>query len=259
MTNRNTQQVIRSLVREILAEQDSDGSASVGSTPGLYKGQGGDTDFVFQMSDFSDMKFPTPEFKEEKKEVSGEELLGVAQAVKSSDVAADPAKYGINPAIFTPNGGRPGTCASCTHPITKVKKAHNGVDISPAGITSGAEVLAVATGEVTYVNSRVTVDSTGDVSTNPGAVTGAAGNEVHIFIREQNVKVKYFHLEAVTVANGASVKPGQPIGRVGSTGGSTAPHLHFEVYKGTKLEEPADYLNNPGYGWIFPVALLPGS
>jgi murein DD-endopeptidase MepM/ murein hydrolase activator NlpD len=259
MTNRITQQVIRSLIREILAEQDSGGSSSAGSTPGLYKGQGGATDFVFQMSDFSNMTFPTPEFKEEKKEVSGEELIGVAQAVKAADVAAAPAKYGINQAIFTPNGGRPGTCNSCLHPIHNDHREHSGVDISPTGITAGAEALAVASGTVRLVDSNTRVDSTGEVITTPGAGAGGSGNEVHIYITSEQVTVKYFHLEAVTVSQGDAVTPGKPIGRVGATGIGTGPHLHFEVWKGKDRMEPANYLKNPAYNWIFPVALLPGS
>ena len=55
---------------------------------------------------------------------------------------------------------------------------------------------------------------------------------------------RYGHLSAFNVEVGDSVKKGQLIGRVGSTGNSTGPHLHFEIIRG------ADHRN--------PFGLLPG-
>ncbi|HSB62260.1 MAG TPA: M23 family metallopeptidase [Vicinamibacteria bacterium] len=55
----------------------------------------------------------------------------------------------------------------------------------------------------------------------------------------------YFHLHEVTVAPGAGVTRGQPIGTVGASGRATGPHLHFGVQLGGARVEPASLLGLP--------------
>ncbi|GBF35468.1 membrane proteins related to metalloendopeptidases [Desulfocucumis palustris] len=126
-----------------------------------------------------------------------------------------PAKYFT---ITSPFGKR-------IHPITKTEKPHNGIDI---GAPSGAPVYSAWEGVVMWAGKK-----------------GGYGNCV--MIDHGDVKTLYGHLSLITVAKDAHVKGGDKIGLVGSTGLSTGPHLHFEVFKvegGTvKYEDPMRYIN----------------
>ena len=86
---------------------------------------------------------------------------------------------------------------------------HAGVDFrAPAG----APVVAAARGRVAFGGFR------------PG------GHGVTVVLAHgRGVRTLYAHLSAASVAVGARVARGAPIGRVGATGNSTGPHLHFEV------------------------------
>ena len=107
------------------------------------------------------------------------------------------------------------------HPESKKKKHHFGVDfIAP----KGTDVLATADGtvEVAVYEKRY-------------------GN--HIIIRHDSIyQTLYAHLSEMEVSEGAEVKKGTVIGKVGSTGKSTGPHLHYEVIKNGKRKDPAKYI-----------------
>ena len=78
------------------------------------------------------------------------------------------------------------------------------------------------------------------VSSIIGTVTVATYNQYngnYIEVTNGDVVTKYLHLSKITVKKGKSVKAGEKIGEVGSTGLSTGPHLHFEVlYKNSKID-----------------------
>ncbi len=99
---------------------------------------------------------------------------------------------------------------------------HSGVDISCAGIY-GRTVVAADSGTATVKRS-------------------AGGYGLHIIISHGNgYSTCYAHLSAVTISSGATVAKGQAIGRVGSTGASTGPHLHFEIRKNNQANNPMNY------------------
>ena len=96
------------------------------------------------------------------------------------------------------------------HPILKKKRPHNGTDF---GAKTGTPVRSVSDGVVTYAGRN-----------------GGHGNFVKI--KHQNpYQTSYSHLSKISVKKGQKVKKGQVIGKVGSTGASTGPHLHYQVWK----------------------------
>lgn len=103
-------------------------------------------------------------------------------------------------------------------------KYHYGIDITGSNIY-GKKIVAAESG--TVVKARV--DS-------------AYG--YYILINHGNGKLtRYCHCSKLIVKEGQYVNRGQKIAEVGSTGNSTGPHLHFEVYINNKRENPRKYLN----------------
>ena len=69
---------------------------------------------------------------------------------------------------------------------------------------------------------------------------GGYGNKV-VIDHNNGMKTVYAHLSSISVSVGQTVPKGSKIGIMGSTGNSTGIHLHFEVYKNGKLQNPLDY------------------
>ena len=62
--------------------------------------------------------------------------------------------------------------------------------------------------------------------------------------------IRYVHLSSVSVTIGSSVSAGTPIGESGNTGCSTAPHLHFQVYRlVTRSTGAQEWVDVDPYGW----------
>ena len=110
-----------------------------------------------------------------------------------------------------------------THPITGVYKLHTGVDIrAPLGAT----FIAANDGIVTKAGYN-----------------GAYGNMV-IIDHGGGVSTLYAHGSEILVQVGQTVKRGDPVLKVGSTGYSTGPHAHFEVRLNGVVTNPMPYITN---------------
>lgn len=106
-------------------------------------------------------------------------------------------------------------------PFTGEKKRHQGLDLSAP---AGTPVTAPASGVVEFA---------GSVAANDDHARALLGNHVMVRHGDTGYVTLYAHLEKVTVKTGQAVKPGQQLGTVGSTGRSTAPHLHYQVMRGS--------------------------
>ncbi len=105
------------------------------------------------------------------------------------------------------------------HPLLKVNLPHTGVDFAAE---RGTPVRAVGDGVITLAGWN-----------------GNYGKAIDIQ-HDSTYTSRYAHLNgfAEGIHNGSSVRKGQVIGYVGSTGRSTGPHLHFELYKDQQYVDP---------------------
>lgn len=106
------------------------------------------------------------------------------------------------------------------HPIFHTRRMHAGVDI---GGPTGQEVFAAAAGTVLTAGTRSGYGTTIIVDHGGGLTT------------------VYAHLSALDVSAGDVVTQTEVIGKVGSTGNSTGPHLHFEVRAGGVPRDPMEW------------------
>jgi murein DD-endopeptidase MepM/ murein hydrolase activator NlpD len=107
------------------------------------------------------------------------------------------------------------------HPILHLARPHEGIDVSAP---MNAEIEAPASGIVTKVEWVEGYGNMLTVDHGYGLVT------------------RYAHCSKILVARGQRVKRGQVIARVGSTGLSTGPHLHYEVWVNGKPADPIKYV-----------------
>lgn len=107
------------------------------------------------------------------------------------------------------------------HPILKVEQFHNGLDMAAP---LGSPILAAYDGEVVAASYSATM-----------------GNYIMIDHGDGLITI-YMHASSVSVSQGQMVARGEQIGKVGSTGRSTGPHLHFSVRKDGSYVSPWNYL-----------------
>lgn len=162
-----------------------------------------------------------------KDDASGGKRIANARAIM--EVANNPGNPNgvglVNPvpgAVITSGFGKR------TAPETKTghgSSNHRGLDF--AGVNEGTPILAAGGGTVTFTGKA-----------------GSAGNMV-VIDHGGGIVTRYMHMQdgSISVRNGVQVNQEQMIGRVGSTGNSSGPHLHFEVLRNGKQENPRSYLN----------------
>lgn len=107
------------------------------------------------------------------------------------------------------------------HPISRTRRMHTGIDIANG---TGTNIAASQNGKVTFAGYQ-----------------GSYGKL--IIVRHANgMETAYAHLSRISVSVGDTVTQGQSIGKMGSTGGSTGSHLHFEIRKNGTAVDPMNYL-----------------
>lgn len=108
------------------------------------------------------------------------------------------------------------------HPILKRKVLHRGIDFVSK---PNSDILAVASGVVSWAGKR-----------------GGYGNLVEIN-HGDGYSTRYAHNNKVLVAVGDLVNKGDVVAEMGSTGKSTGTHVHFEVWRNGRPENPITYLS----------------
>jgi murein DD-endopeptidase MepM/ murein hydrolase activator NlpD len=115
------------------------------------------------------------------------------------------------------NGGVSSGFGMRRHPILGYKRMHSGLDFK-AGY--GAPIFAATNGVVAYAGRK-----------------GGYGNFVQIN-HGGGIATGYAHMSRIAASPGQRVRQGQIIGYVGSTGLSTGPHLHYELYRDGRPVNP---------------------
>ena len=120
--------------------------------------------------------------------------------------------------LFAPVSGRlTSRYGMRMHPVLGYARLHAGIDY---GAAWGSPIVAVSDGTVSYAGRR-----------------GGHGNYVRLE-HGGGMGTGYAHMSRIAVGYGSAVRAGQVIGYVGSTGLSTGPHLHYEVYRGGRTVDP---------------------
>lgn len=147
---------------------------------------------------------------------SSEEAMGGGDESNDSETDQDVIYIKKNGSFIKPISGRITSGYGPRTPTDIVSANHAGVDI---GANTGADIVASMEGKVEVVSSQ-----------------GDYGN--HLKITNGEISTLYAHCSKIVVNEGDSIKQGQKIAEVGSTGRATGPHLHFEIRRNNKTVDP---------------------
>ncbi len=125
--------------------------------------------------------------------------------------------------FIMPTTGRIGSAfGPRVHPIFGTVRQHTGVDI---GASSGNPIWASKDGRVIFAGWK-----------------GGYGNTVVMVHGDGTVTTLYAHMSVIQASVGDMVDQGEVVGKIGSTGFSTGPHLHFEVRVNGTPKDPVAFL-----------------
>lgn len=160
------------------------------------------------------------------------------KVIDQADAAMESLRRSLSGSLSTSSGGRayvggeftwptPSCYYITSHfsprrknPVSGVYKRHTGTDI---GAAYGASIVAANSGTVTLAGWNSGYGNCVVIDHGGGRAT------------------LYAHMSSIGVSKGQSVKKGQQIGLVGSTGNSTGPHLHFEILINGAAVDPMQY------------------
>jgi len=132
--------------------------------------------------------------------------------------------FASTPNIFPVQGWISSGYGPRTNPFTKKREIHRAIDIVAPW---GTEVRASAQGKVVFAGWKDGYGLMVRINDGYGYYT------------------VYGHLSRILVKQGQWIKKGEVVGRVGSTGQSTGPHLHFEVWSKGKTVNPLELMVEP--------------
>lgn len=120
---------------------------------------------------------------------------------------------------------RPGdrVCMTSPYGVRRGKRVHKGIDIRAP---LGSPIMAFKSGVVTRAGYNRTYGYVVDIQQDDGLLA------------------RYAHMSQILTHKGARVTKGLRIGRIGSTGRSTGPHLHFELLRDNRQTNPMVFLNS---------------
>lgn len=130
-------------------------------------------------------------------------------------------KLASSPAVWPTKGWLTSRFGTRISPFTGKRHFHSGIDIAGA---SGTDVIATARGKVKFVGRK-----------------GPLGKTV-IIDHGYGVRTHYGHSQENLVKRGEQVERGQVIAKLGNTGRSTGPHVHYTVEVKGKAVNPLDYI-----------------
>ncbi len=142
-----------------------------------------------------------------------------------------PKAYGVETAAAGSTKGSgtlgwPSTSGYISSPMgTRNGRPHKGIDIARTDRSTSPSILAADSGTVVTI----------------GDASDGYGNKI-IIDHGNGMRTLYAHLANISVRAGQSVKKGQTLGVMGTTGRSTGIHLHFEVHVNGSVQNPMRYL-----------------
>lgn len=153
---------------------------------------------------------------------------GATEAKHTASIAAPVQQTPVTRSVVTERNN--GASISMLHPLHGIGRIARGISAYHTGVD-----LDAARGTPIYASMDGTV-------TKARAIGYNGGYGKHVVIADSTYLTRYAHMDRINVSAGQSVHKGDLIGWVGTTGNSTGYHLHFEVYRNGRLQNPMPYI-----------------